>query len=87
MPTGFFSSRRNAVGAWMRGRIRRGGAMKRRSILATSSAVLVALATIGPTVNGHLKVPTCGHEKSPPSGTAQGSAVGPPPLALASFMR
>jgi transposase len=38
-------------------------------------------------VNGHLKVPTYGHEKSPPRRTSQDLVSDPPPLVLASFMR
>jgi hypothetical protein len=38
-------------------------------------------------VNGHVKVPAGGHEKSPPPAVSQGLADGPPALVLASFIR
>jgi hypothetical protein len=46
-------------------------------------AYLVALAR----VNGLVKVPTGGREKSPPLGQVQAVGGGPPPLARASFIR
>jgi hypothetical protein len=38
-------------------------------------------------VNGHVKVPAGGHEKSPPPAGSQGLVDGPPALVLASFIR
>ena len=38
-------------------------------------------------VNGHVKVPTGGREKSPPLGRLQAFVDGPPALVLASFIR
>jgi hypothetical protein len=38
-------------------------------------------------VNGHVKVPAGGHEKSPPQGMSQALVDGPPALVLASFIR
>ena len=38
-------------------------------------------------VNGQQKVPTYGHEKSPPRRTFQAFVDGPPALVLASFIR
>jgi hypothetical protein len=38
-------------------------------------------------VNGHMKVPTGGHEKSPPLGGLQAVGSGAPPRCRASFMR
>ena len=38
-------------------------------------------------VNGQVKVPAGGQEKSPPQGAFQGFVDGPPALVLASFIR
>ena len=38
-------------------------------------------------VNGQVKVPTCGQQKSPPQWRSQAFVGNPPPRCLASFMR
>ncbi len=52
-----------------------------------SQSSMTAAPTADAGVNGQVKVPTCGHEKSPPPGASQAVGRSAPPRCRASFMR